>query len=57
MKGRIYLKIIRKHEAMYLRSQNVFVPEYNKRHKKKYLLITSPQNMKVLDEYLKSVRC
>lgn len=56
MEGRFDIKLIRKHEAMHLRSQNVFVPEYNRRQKTKYLLVENKRNIEILNKYLHDLR-
>lgn len=46
---------IRKHEAEYLRSKGVFVPQYNKDHKQKYLMVESNYNKELLKKYREKI--
>lgn len=40
----------------YLRSKGVYVPQYNNSHKKKYLLVESKENIRLLEEYRNDIR-
>ena len=46
---------IRKHEAMYLRSKGILVPQYNRDHKTKYLVVENKQILKLLSDYRESI--
>lgn len=45
---------INKTEAEFLRSKGIFVPMYNRTHKKKYLAVEDKNTLRLLEEFRKS---